>query len=99
MKSESIPAFQVRIYSLSVLTLYQYFRLFKRFVDEEAQKIDKGQKHADHNRELSVFEKLVAIDKKLALNMTIDMLTAGIDTVSIRNRFMPGFSFIPSFCS
>ncbi|KAI7815337.1 cytochrome p450 [Rhyzopertha dominica] len=54
--------------------------LFKRFVDEEAQKIDKGQKHADHNRELSVFEKLVAIDKKLALNMTIDMLTAGIDT-------------------
>lgn len=40
-------------------------------------------KQKDENSEESVLQKLLKIDKKLAIVMALDMLMAGVDTVII----------------
>lgn len=58
-------------------------------IDEAKHKIDNDPDYArkpEHDK--SVFEKLVAIDKKVAMVMTLDMLGAGIDTVRTKNAYL-----------
>lgn len=42
----------------------------------------KHQQKNDEEAELSVLEKLLKIDKNVAILMVLDMLMAGVDTVS-----------------
>lgn len=53
--------------------------IFKKYIDEAEQKLIQG----DSEKELSAFQKLLKIDKYLAMTMTMDMLQAGIDTVIV----------------
>lgn len=52
--------------------------IFKKYIDEAEQNL---RKHDDSDKELSAFEKMLQIDKDIAMTMTMDMLQAGIDTV------------------
>lgn len=54
--------------------------IFKRFIDEAEQNLRETD---NTDKELSAFEKLLKIDKDVAITMTMDMLQAGIDTVRI----------------
>lgn len=48
--------------------------------------LEKKEKKTDTNREASVLEKLLAIDRHAAVVMALDMMLAGIDTVYFRNQ-------------
>lgn len=50
-----------------------------RYINEESAKL-KQRTHAT-NEEASVFQKLIDINPKVAVIMTLDMLMAGTDTV------------------
>lgn len=53
--------------------------IFKRFIDEAQRNL---RENSSNDRELSAFQKLLKIDKDLAMTMTMDMLQAGVDTVT-----------------
>ncbi|KAI7815333.1 cytochrome p450 [Rhyzopertha dominica] len=55
-------------------------KVFTGYIDKEAEKLKQGEKRSAPDQEMSVFEKLLAIDKEVALLTTMDMLGAGIDT-------------------
>lgn len=52
------------------------------YVDQALEKLDKSPS-SNQNREKSVLEKLVKIDKHVAVVMALDMLLAGVDTVRL----------------
>lgn len=49
------------------------------YIDEAIDKL--GKTPSDPNREPSVLEKLLKIDKQVAMVMALDMFLAGVDTV------------------
>lgn len=51
------------------------------FIDKSIQKFESEFQHNDDSYEPSVLEKLLKIDKNVAVVMAIDMLMAGVDTV------------------
>jgi len=54
-----------------------------KFVEKGVQNIENKESNAEkNNNELSVLEKLLQQDKHIAIVMAMDMLLAGIDTVS-----------------
>jgi len=54
-----------------------------KFVEKGVQNIENKKANAEKNEnELSVLEKLLQQDKHIAIVMVMDMLLAGIDTVS-----------------
>lgn len=58
--------------------------IVSRHVEQAIERIEKAELNdssANGNREPSVLEKLIKIDKKVATVMAMDMLMAGIDTV------------------
>lgn len=59
-----------RIYSISILISY---------IDKSMAEIEK--RGPNTHGEESVLEKLLKIDKKVAIIMALDMLMAGVDTV------------------
>lgn len=50
------------------------------YVDKAVANFEKNPSN-DNNRELSVLEKLLKVDKHVALVMALDMFMAGVDTV------------------
>lgn len=52
--------------------------LFK-YIEEEEAAISKGKKP---EYEESVFQKLLKLDRKIALGMTMDIINGGVETVS-----------------
>ncbi|XP_061396029.1 probable cytochrome P450 12c1, mitochondrial [Musca vetustissima] len=52
-----------------------------KFVDETLQRIE-ARGGGDHQEGKSVLEKLIKIDRRIAIIMAIDMLIAGVDTTS-----------------
>lgn len=53
--------------------------IFKKYIDEAEQNLSNLDSNSD--KEFSAFQKLLKIDKDIAMTMTMDMLQAGIDTV------------------
>lgn len=49
-------------------------------VDEAIERL-KNSQDSNQNKEASVLEKLLKIDRKVAVIMAMDMLLAGVDTV------------------
>lgn len=66
------PAFKEMMTSLDYLHNY-----FEKHINECIETMDMSKREEDQ----SVLQKLIKIDKKLALVMTMDMLIAGVDTV------------------
>ncbi|XP_065367559.1 probable cytochrome P450 12d1 proximal, mitochondrial [Calliphora vicina] len=60
------------------------FRITLNYINETLKEIEEKQKRGNNNEEVySVLEKLLVIDKKLAVVTAIDMLIAGVDTTSV----------------
>lgn len=55
------------------------FSTFGKYIDEKCEEAKRSP--AKSERELSILEQLMLIDKDLAFAMTFDMLSAGTDTV------------------
>ncbi|XP_061400831.1 probable cytochrome P450 12c1, mitochondrial, partial [Musca vetustissima] len=55
-------------------------QICSKFVDETLQRIEA--RGGDHQEGRSVLEKLIKIDRRIAIIMAIDMLIAGVDTTS-----------------
>lgn len=53
-----------------------------KFIDAALEKLQQKAKDGDESGEMSVLEKLLQIDRNLAIMMSLDMLMAGVDTVS-----------------
>lgn len=51
------------------------------YIDEAIEKFEENPS-SEHNREPSVLEKLLKIDKHVAVVMALDMFLAGVDTTS-----------------
>lgn len=69
-------------------TLDGITEITSRYVDEALQRIEEDQRNGVPEKpenEKSVLEKLAKIDKKIATVMAMDMLMAGVDTVSSTN--------------
>ncbi|XP_037048220.1 cytochrome P450 CYP12A2-like isoform X1 [Bradysia coprophila] len=52
------------------------------FVDKAIDNLEKNPNRRDEDREPSVLEKLLKVDRHVALVMALDMLLAGVDTTS-----------------
>ena len=58
------------------------FRITNKYVQETLENIEEKQKRGDTNEEAySVLERMLVVDKKLAILTAMDMLLAGVDTV------------------
>ncbi|XP_061391253.1 cytochrome P450 CYP12A2 [Musca vetustissima] len=74
------PTFKKAIRSLDEIT-----DITKMYVDEAFERIaeeNKNRKEEKPESEKSVLEKLIKIDKQIAMVMAMDMLMAGVDTTS-----------------
>lgn len=60
---------------------FDYFSLIAGYVNAALVHLEKGGSRAGSQREAGVLEKLLKIDKNVAVVMATDMLTAGVDTV------------------
>lgn len=69
------PAYYRTMNALDVITNTAFL-----FVNEAVNRIEQHQQPQD-NGEKSILEKLILIDKKVAVVMAMDMLLAGVDTV------------------
>lgn len=59
------------------------FRITYKYVQETIKEIEEKQRRGDNNQEVySILEKLLLIDEKLAVVTAMDLLLAGVDTVS-----------------
>lgn len=52
------------------------------YIDQAIEKLEKGSYSNTADKEPSVLEKLLKIDKHAAMVMALDMMMAGVDTVS-----------------
>ena len=69
-------------YYKSMKTQDEIFRITNKYVQETLKNIEEKQKKGDANEEAySVLERLLVVDKKLAILTAMDMLMAGVDTV------------------
>lgn len=69
------------------------------YIDQAIEKFENNPSASDENREQSVFQKLLKIDKQVAVVMALDMMLAGVDTVSIsfsniKYQFLQRFNLI-----
>ncbi|XP_013107495.1 cytochrome P450 CYP12A2 [Stomoxys calcitrans] len=74
------PTFKKLLASLDTIT-----DITKTFIDEATARIEEESKNGAPEKpesEKSVLEKLIKIDKKIAMVMAMDMLMAGVDTTS-----------------
>lgn len=69
------PAFYRTMNALDIITNTAF-----AYVNEAVNRIEQHEQPQD-NGEKSVLEKLILIDKKVAVVMAMDMLLAGVDTV------------------
>lgn len=75
------PTFYKLMDSLDALT-----DLSNKFIDEALKQIEldkDGKFTSEVGKEKSVLEKLLRIDRRIAVVMALDMMMAGVDTVSL----------------
>lgn len=65
---------------------YFGFRIALKKVDEAIERLNNNP-NSKADTEASVLEKLLKIDRNVAVVMAIDMLLAGVDTVKINYNF------------
>lgn len=66
------------------MTILFVFRATMYYIEQAVIKFENKPKgSSDDNRVASVLEKLLKIDKHIAMIMALDMLMAGVDTVSL----------------
>lgn len=53
-----------------------------KYIDKGILRLEKKDHNRDSDREPSVLEKMLKIDRHAAIVMAMDMLFAGVDTVS-----------------
>lgn len=59
------------------------FRITHKYCQETLKEIEEKKQRGENNQEVySILEKLLLIDEKLAVVMAMDLLLAGVDTVS-----------------
>lgn len=61
------------------------FSIIISFIDKSIAELEKK---TNHSEEDSVLEKLLKIDKQVAIIMALDMLMAGVDTVCNTNPYL-----------
>lgn len=66
------------------LSLTISFRIAIKYVDQVKMKLDETTNNDANSHNRSILQKLLRLDKQIARVMALDMLTAGIDSVSIR---------------
>lgn len=74
------PKFRQLMKTLDKLTV-----LCNKYIDEALKQIEmdgEGKLTSEVGKEKSVLEKLLRIDRKIAVVMALDMMMAGVDTVS-----------------
>lgn len=76
--ADQYPSTAWNIHSVFV----SYFRSTLYYIDDAIEKLKNDPTAFRQNREPGVFEKLLKIDKHIAVVMSIDMFLAGVDTVS-----------------
>lgn len=69
------PAFKEMMSTLEGIQVF-----FEKCVNESIETMDMSKKYEDQ----SVLQKLISIDKRLGVVMAVDMLLAGVDTVSFK---------------
>lgn len=57
------------------------------YIEQAIDKFEKSPSSTAQNREPSVLEKLLKVDKHVAVVMALDMLLAGVDTVKTLRHF------------
>lgn len=70
-------------YKLNLATFLDHNSIITKFIDQSIE--DMKTKPQDSSDEESVLEKLLKIDKRVAIIMALDMLMAGVDTVRIKS--------------
>lgn len=63
------------------ILIFFLFRITKKYIDDAIRKLDNEKLVGSPDRVPSVFEKLVAVDRHVAVIMALDMLIAGVDPV------------------
>lgn len=71
------------------------FSIIISFIDKSIAELEKK---TDHSEEDSVLEKLLKIDKHVAIIMALDMLMAGVDTVNSNNFYLIYSPSTVDFC-
>lgn len=101
---QSVKKFFTLSYELEVeLSLWKYYTTPKlkelidvfnfmtetvmRYVDKAVERLDAKEKNTDDSVK-SVLEKLLEVDRKLAVVMALDMILAGVDTVSVTTLYV-----------
>jgi cytochrome P450 family 12 len=57
------------------------FSIILNYVNEAVENLKLRDKNVKDDHELSILEKLLKIDKNVAIVMSADMMLAGVDTV------------------
>lgn len=88
MKPSIWKYYQTRTFKKLLTSLDAIMDITKNYVDEAIERLEKERESGVAEKpenEKSVLEKLIKIDRKIAMVMAMDMLMAGVDTVSKRN--------------
>ncbi|XP_061391258.1 cytochrome P450 CYP12A2-like [Musca vetustissima] len=85
MKPSIWKYYQTRTFKKLLTSLDGVMDITKNFVDEAISRLEEERKNGVPEKpdsEKSVLEKLIKIDRKIAMVMAMDMLMAGVDTTS-----------------
>lgn len=55
-----------------------------KYINQQIDKIESGE-IGDQNEATSVLQKMIKIDRNVAIAMSVDMMIAGVDTVKLVN--------------
>lgn len=64
----------------------QMTQTIMHYIDKAVERLDSMDQSKRDNGDKSVLEKLLLIDRRLAIVMAFDMLLAGTDTVCIHSK-------------
>lgn len=74
--------FMIHTYnSINHTYFFLFFSMIESLVKDAIKKINEKEDNVDANEEPSVLEKLLKVNEKVAIVMSIDMVGAGVDTV------------------
>lgn len=80
--SRALIIVRTQILEFELLSLTVSFRIIIKHIEEAQLKLDETPNNTTDSLNRSILQKLLRLDKQMARVMALDMLTAGIDTVS-----------------
>lgn len=75
------PQFKKLMWTFDEMT-----KVIMKYVDQAVVRLDNSNDGTDTAQDRSILEKLLKIDRRIAIVMAFDMLLAGVDTVSLRTE-------------